>query len=57
MQAVGFNVIRGDVSDVVYGGGSVAEFGGDILSHDIVGLASGVKVTIEGRVGGGVEVV
>ena len=52
-QAVGFDAIWGDVSDVVYGGSGMVEFGGDIPSHDVVGPASGVKVMIEGRVGGG----
>ena len=41
---------------VVDGGGGAVEFSRDVLGHDVVGLAHGVKVMIEGRVGGGVEV-
>ena len=54
-EAVGFDPVRGDVSDVVDGGGSMAEFGGDVLGHNIVEPAGGVEVAIEGRVGEGVD--
>ena len=40
---------------MVDGSGGVVEFGSDVPGHNIVGLASGVKVAIEGRVRGGVE--
>ena len=55
VEAVGFDASRGDVGDVVDGCGSAAEGGGDVPGGDIVGPAGGVKVTIQGRVGGGVE--
>ena len=45
----------GDVSDVVDSCGSAAEFSGDVPGGNIVGPAGGVKVAIQGRVGGGVE--
>ena len=48
-------MVWGDVGDVVDGGGGMVEGSSNVLGHDIVGLASGVKVAIEGRVGGGVE--
>ena len=54
-EAVGFDAIRRDVSDVVDGGGGTAEFGSDVPGSNIVGPAGGVKVAIQGRVGGGVE--
>ena len=52
---VGFNAFRRDVGDVVDGGSSSVELGGDVPGGDIVGPAGGVKVTVQGRVQGGVE--
>ena len=55
-EAVGFDVFRRDVGDVVDSGSGEAEFGSDIPGSNIVGLAGGVKVlVIQGRVRGGVE--
>ena len=54
-EAVGFNAFRGDVGDMVDSGGSVMEFGSDVVGGDVVGPASGVVVAVQGSVGGGGE--
>ena len=54
-EAVGFDAVRGDVGDMVDGGGSAAEGAGDVVGGDIVGPAGGVIVVIQGSVGGGGE--
>ena len=48
-EAVGFDAFRGHVGDVVDGGGGAVECGGDVPGGDIVGLAGGVKVMIQGQ--------
>ena len=45
-EAVGFDTFRGDVGDMVDGGGSMAEFGGDVTGGDVVVPAGGVIVAI-----------
>ena len=55
VEAVGFNLVRRDVGDMIDGGSGMAKFGCVVLGGDIVWPASGVKVAVEGRIWGGVE--
>ena len=48
-------VVNAYVGDVVDGSSGTVEFGGDVLSSDVVRLAGGVKVMVEGRVRRGVK--
>ena len=45
-EAVGFDAFRGDVGDMVDGGGSTMECGCDVAGEDIVGPASGAIVAV-----------
>ena len=52
--AVGFNVFRRDVGDVVDGGSCAVKFRGDVMGSDVMRVVGGVIVAIERTVGGGV---
>ena len=49
--AVGFDTFWRDVSDVVDGGSSMAQFEGDFASSDVRWMLGGVIVVIKGAVG------
>ena len=47
-EAVGFDAIRGDVSEVKDSGGGAAQFRRDVARGDVVGLIGQIVVAIEG---------
>ena len=55
MEAVDFDAFGEDVGDMVDGGSGPAEFSGDVMGGDVVRVASGVIVMIEGSVSRGGE--
>ena len=53
-EAVSFNAIRRDVSDVVDSTGGTVQFSCDVMGHDVMRAMQGVIVAIEGAVREGV---
>lgn len=53
-KAVRDDAVGGDVGDVLDGGSSLSEGGGDVAGGDVMGNAHSVEVAVERAVGGGV---
>ena len=50
VEAVCFDAVRRDVSDMVDSSGGTAQFGGNIAGSDVVRMLGGVVVAIKGTV-------